>query len=110
MRWAIAQPCIAWSPTTLRIRRSSVPCNRSVGLLIAPLGYQHEHTTRLVGKQVENDLQTVGQHAGRLWHGPPAPISPKHGLVIAPLRAARRSGRQASARRTKVGADRWSAS
>src|SRR5215212_404027 len=34
MRWPIAQPCIGSSAMTFKIKRSSVPCTRSVGLLM----------------------------------------------------------------------------
>src|SRR5438874_1941976 len=36
MRWAMPQPCMGSSARVLRIRRSRVPCTKSVGLLIHP--------------------------------------------------------------------------
>src|SRR5438093_4773395 len=36
MRWAMPQPCMGSRAMVLRIRRSNVPCTKSVGLLIHP--------------------------------------------------------------------------
>src|SRR5437762_13614144 len=36
MRWAMPHPCMGSSARVLRIRRSNVPCTKSVGLLIHP--------------------------------------------------------------------------
>src|SRR6266568_5139726 len=36
MRWAMPQPCIGSSARVFKIRRSNVPCTKSVGLLIHP--------------------------------------------------------------------------
>src|SRR5437867_493480 len=36
MRWAMPQPCMGSSARVFKIRRSNVPCTKSVGLLIHP--------------------------------------------------------------------------